>query len=448
MVRNLPHGRTSRARLSLVVTLTASLLTAAVTSPSPSAASDDHSDLHRHSDLHHHRNQLERSVEGQARDVDEVSRRLIVAEARLESAVRDLSDARAALAGIRARVRRAARTDSRMQERLAVAIGRLADAQADLTQSTNDVQGNRAALAAYAVSNYQSGGSLSLDVAFESASPQEALDSMQAVGTVLDKQSVALQQVQATRVLLKLTAQRVEQATEAVAEQRGAAATTLQAKRELEAQAETAKQKVATRVAHLRDMRRDMAAAKRVEIRRLKTLQRERDRVEERLREIAEQRARRHARELARHRQHAAASAVRSRAADDGFLSDPVHNTYVTSPYGMRMHPVLHVLKLHDGTDFHAGCGTPVYAAAAGRVMSEYYNVGYGNRLLLDHGFVRGVSLSSSYNHLTSFVAGVGEQVDRGELIAYAGTTGYSTACHLHFMVYVNGYTVDPARWL
>jgi murein DD-endopeptidase MepM/ murein hydrolase activator NlpD len=448
VVRNLPHGRTSRARLSLVVAVTASLLTAAVTSPSPSAASDDHSDLHRHSDLHHHRNQLERSVEGQTRDVDEVSRRLIVAEARLESAVRDLSDARAALAGIRARVRRAARTDSRMQERLTVAIGRLADAQADLAQSTNAVQGNRAALAAYAVSNYQSGGSLSLDVAFESASPQEALDSMQAVGTVLDKQSVALQQVQATRVLLKLTAQRVEQATEAVAEQRGAAATTLQAKRELEAQAETAKQKVATRVAHLRDMRRDMAAAKRVEIRRLKTLQRERDRVEERLREIAEQRARRHARELAQHRQHAAASAVRSRAADDGFLSDPVHNTYVTSPYGMRMHPVLHVRKLHDGTDFHAGCGTPVYAAASGRVMSEYYNVGYGNRLLLDHGFVRGVSLSSSYNHLTSFAAGVGEQVDRGELIAYSGTTGYSTACHLHFMVYVNGYTVDPARWL
>lgn len=443
MVRNLPHGRPSRARLSLVAALTASLLTAVVTSPSPSSASDDRSELYRH------KNQLERSVEGQKRDVDEVSRRLLVAEVRLERAVKELSDARAALASIRARVRRAARTDSRMQERLTVAIGRLADARADLARSNNDVQGNRAALAAYAVSNYQSGGSLSLDVAFESASPQEALDSMQAVGTVLDKQTVALQQVEATRVLVKLTVQRVEQATDVVAEQRGAAATTLQVRRELEAQAETAKQTVATRVAHLRDMRRDMAAAKRVEIHRLKTLQRERDRVEERLSKIAERRAPSHARELAQQqRQRAAASAVRSRAADDGFLSDPVHNTYVTSRYGMRMHPVLHVLKLHDGTDFHAGCGTPVYAAAAGRVMSEYYNVGYGNRLLLDHGFVRGVSLSSSYNHLTSYVAGVGERVDRGELIAYSGTTGYSTACHLHFMVYVNGYTVDPARWL
>ena len=131
-----------------------------------------------------------------------------------------------------------------------------------------------------------------------------------------------------------------------------------------------------------------------------------------------------------------------------GFLSNPVDNTYVTSSYGMRVHPILNVLKLHDGTDFHAPCGAPVYAAADGRVMSEYYNTGYGNRLLLDHGFVKGVSLSSSYNHLTSFVAGVGEQVDRGELIGYSGTTGYSTACHLHFMVFVDGDTVDPARWL
>ena len=80
--------------------------------------------------------------------------------------------------------------------------------------------------------------------------------------------------------------------------------------------------------------------------------------------------------------------------------------------------------------------------------MSAYYNAGYGNRVIIDHGFVRGVSLSTSYNHLTSFVARPGEHVSRGQLIAYSGTTGYSTGCHLHFMVYVNGATVDPMTWL
>ncbi|MEJ7630840.1 MAG: M23 family metallopeptidase, partial [Nocardioidaceae bacterium] len=133
---------------------------------------------------------------------------------------------------------------------------------------------------------------------------------------------------------------------------------------------------------------------------------------------------------------------------DGGFLGWPVTNTYVTSPYGMRLHPILHIWKLHDGTDFHAVCGTPVYAAADGRVMSEYYSTGYGNQLVIDHGLVNGVSLATSYNHLTSFVVGTGQQVSRGQIIAYSGTTGYSTGCHLHFMVYVNGATVDPMTWL
>jgi murein DD-endopeptidase MepM/ murein hydrolase activator NlpD len=114
----------------------------------------------------------------------------------------------------------------------------------------------------------------------------------------------------------------------------------------------------------------------------------------------------------------------------------------------MRMHPILHIRKLHDGTDFHAPCGSPVYASADGRVMAAYYNTGYGNRIIIDHGFVRGVSLWTSVNHLTSFAVRVGQHVKKGQLIGHSGTTGYSTGCHMHFMVYVNGYTVDPMRWL
>ena len=87
----------------------------------------------------------------------------------------------------------------------------------------------------------------------------------------------------------------------------------------------------------------------------------------------------------------------------------------------MRMHPILNVYKLHDGTDFGAACGTPVHAAAAGTIVSEYYNSGYGNRMIMNHGIVNGVSLSTSYNHLTSFVASSGQHVERGQLIAYPG---------------------------
>ncbi|MGH3318497.1 MAG: M23 family metallopeptidase, partial [Nocardioidaceae bacterium] len=130
-----------------------------------------------------------------------------------------------------------------------------------------------------------------------------------------------------------------------------------------------------------------------------------------------------------------------------GGLSYPV-SSYITSPYGMRFHPVLHYWKLHDGTDFGAGCGTPVRAADSGTVLSTYYSSGYGNQVLIDHGIESGVSLSTSYNHLTSFAVSPGEHVEQGEVIAYSGTTGYSTGCHLHFMVYENGATVDPMSWL
>lgn len=439
MVCNLVDAVLRRAQLSLTVALSALLLTAGLTGPLPSAASDDHPDLHKRE------NRLERAIAGKHADLDEVSAQLVRAHRRLEVAVGELTDAREYLAGVRAAVREAAAVEREMQERLRVAAEGLLEARDDLASARDDVLDNRAALAAYAVSHYQSSGSLSLGVAFNSTSPQEALDNLQAAETVLDKQSVTLQEFQATRVLLRLTAQRVETATHVVAVQRAAAARTLQAERDLKAQAAAAKETVASKVADLREVRGDMAAAKRVERQRLHTLKAERDKVQERLTRIAERRARQHARELARARSAGSSAGLDTEA---GFLSVPVRGSYLTSAYGMRMHPILHVLKLHDGADFHANCGRAVHAAADGRVMSEYFNAGYGNRVLIDHGFVRGVSLSTSYNHLTSFAVGVGDHVDRGQLIGYSGTTGYSTACHLHFMVYVNGHTIDPARWL
>ncbi len=129
-------------------------------------------------------------------------------------------------------------------------------------------------------------------------------------------------------------------------------------------------------------------------------------------------------------------------------LIRPIPGAPITSPYGMRMHPILHVWKLHDGTDFGAGCGTPVHAAASGVVTEEYYNGGYGNRLFIDHGNVGGRLMTTSYNHLSGYAVRVGTHVTQGQVIAYVGTTGYSTGCHLHFMLWVNGTMVNPANYL
>ncbi|MFD6141756.1 peptidoglycan DD-metalloendopeptidase family protein [Promicromonospora sp. NPDC060271] len=131
------------------------------------------------------------------------------------------------------------------------------------------------------------------------------------------------------------------------------------------------------------------------------------------------------------------------------FLSYPTASPVVTSSYGMRFHPVLQYYRLHAGTDLRAYCGTPIMAPADGTVLYARYLDGLGNQVLIDHGYSSGgSSVMTSSNHLSSFAVSSGQRVSRGQVIGYSGTTGTSTACHLHFEVYVNGSTVDPMSWL
>jgi murein DD-endopeptidase MepM/ murein hydrolase activator NlpD len=120
---------------------------------------------------------------------------------------------------------------------------------------------------------------------------------------------------------------------------------------------------------------------------------------------------------------------------------------HITSPFGMRFHPVLHYWKLHDGTDFGASCGTPIRAASSGRVAERYYNAGYGNRLMIDHGYISGRYVTTGYNHASRYIVHVGQRVHKGQIIGYVGTTGFSTGCHLHLMVWINGRLRNPMTW-
>ena len=113
----------------------------------------------------------------------------------------------------------------------------------------------------------------------------------------------------------------------------------------------------------------------------------------------------------------------------------------------MRFHPILKYWKLHDGTDFGASCGTPLRAPYAGQVAEQYFNSGYGNRLMIDHGTVDGRFVTTGYNHASRYTVGVGDRVSKGEVIGYVGSTGYSTGCHLHLMVWLDGNRTNPMSW-
>ncbi|WP_162606339.1 M23 family metallopeptidase [Jiangella asiatica] len=120
----------------------------------------------------------------------------------------------------------------------------------------------------------------------------------------------------------------------------------------------------------------------------------------------------------------------------------------ITSPYGMRVHPVTGVYKLHSGTDFGASCGSGVHAAYPGTIESTGYEGAYGNQITISHGTIGGMEVTTTYNHLSAFSSSPGQTVAAGELIGRVGTTGSSTGCHLHFEVLVNGEFTDPMGWL
>lgn len=120
---------------------------------------------------------------------------------------------------------------------------------------------------------------------------------------------------------------------------------------------------------------------------------------------------------------------------------------YVSSPFGMRYHPIYHTWLLHNGTDIAGqGCGAPIFAAHAGTVSYAGPNGTLGNYIQIEHGD----GTSSGYGHIKpgGIHVSIGQHVDPGQPIAQVGTTGASTGCHLHFIIRVNGVLTNPVPFM
>lgn len=122
----------------------------------------------------------------------------------------------------------------------------------------------------------------------------------------------------------------------------------------------------------------------------------------------------------------------------------PVSNKdlkHIASGFGYRVDPVYKITKFHAGLDFAANQGTPIYATADGVIKEARYDAGgYGNHVVINHGY----SYETLYGHMVRIKVRVGQQVKRGEVIGWVGSTGKSTGPHCHYEVHKNGQVVDP----
>jgi|SRR5579862_3146400 len=122
----------------------------------------------------------------------------------------------------------------------------------------------------------------------------------------------------------------------------------------------------------------------------------------------------------------------------------PLSEAWLTSTFGRRADPITGEAENHQGLDLSADPGTPVHATADGTIESAAYNGGYGNSILIDHGF----GIETRFGHLSGYAVRAGQKVKRGQVIGYVGSTGHTTGPHLHYEIIINGAPINPMRML
>jgi len=411
-----------------------------------------------------------------AAELAEISDGLAAAAARLADLQARVPAAREAVATAEAAADTARARDAELATELQVAAAQITVTTGELRARQAETDRTEAEVTSVVRETYAGTNLNTLAMLIEAGDPQEYADMLLMSQTVRRSQNdslalLAVQQADLRNTEAQLEAQRDRlDALKREAEQQ--VATTAAA----EQAAVDAQAALAALVSEQQASVAGYEAAKQAEENRQAQLQATSDALARRLAEIAAEEARAAAAEQAR---RAAATAPRATAprataprataprattpravppapesrggspgggSSGGYLSYPV-DARVSSSFGYRFHPILQIQRLHTGTDFAAACGSPVRAAADGEIVAAGWAGGYGNQVVIAHGRVDGVSLATSYSHLTSFVVTSGE-VSRGQLIAYSGTTGLSTGCHLHFETRESGTPVDPMTWL
>ena len=135
---------------------------------------------------------------------------------------------------------------------------------------------------------------------------------------------------------------------------------------------------------------------------------------------------------------------INGKSVEKALMKTPINGARLSSPFGMRKHPILGYNKKHSGTDFAAPEGTPIMASGTGTVVKAQWCGGGGNCIKIKHNS----TYTTIYAHLSKFAGGIKSKtkVKQGQVIGYVGSTGLSTGPHLHYEVIVNGKKVNSQK--
>lgn len=432
--------RGARRLFGLVALVLAAALCLSTFAPASPASADDLDDRRRAAERK--KKQNEEELEKLSHELEEIGEELAEAVLALRRVEQQLPDAQAALQVAQDAYAKARREVKALEDRLQVQEDtetQLVDRIAADEQRSLETRANVGALARQALKGDLSTSSLA--IMLEASSAQEFVQEYGLVTTALRSQTALLDELAQADAANRNAKVRLEAVRERIAELRADAIVKRDEANERRKEAEAHEAQVRDLIAEQRartafiESRKEEMEAKEAQ------LKKDRESLESDLKKIIEEQKKRDAKRR---------KADKPGPVGSGLFQNPSSYSpmYITSHYGWRLHPVLGYRRLHAGIDLRAYCGMSILAGRSGTVLWARYRSGYGNQVMVDHGYVNGNSVMSSYNHLQGFTVSSGSKVRGGDVVGYSGSTGTSTACHLHFEVYINGNTVDPYPYL
>lgn len=416
----------STRKLTTALALAVALIVAAIV---PSSADRRH-------DLEQQDTYLGKKLKSAEQSYDEADARFEQAAQKLKISEQVLAAAQAKLDQTRGELAAAQARDEALKAELVTAEANLVKAQAELDKGSAAQEAAADEVRTFAVELLQDGdpGLLAFSELIGGGDPNAYAEKVSINTAISDAQLTRMQELDAANVMLGLQRDSVESFRDEIRTKKAEAARNVVRMQALEGAAEEQTDRVGDLVAINAQNKAATAAIRAEEAHKVRAIEADRAETQRMIQALIAQQSN--------------SGSPPSFGGDGSGLAYPIPGASITSPFGMRVHPITGVYKLHDGVDFGASCGTPIHASGAGTVIAEYYNAGYGNRLIIAHGTISGENVQTAYNHLSRYAVGQGARVSKGQVIGYVGSTGYSTGCHLHFMVLVDGTPVNPMDWL